>query len=49
MTLYDTLGQYDLVQCSGVLHHLTDPQAGLTILANTLAEGGGAAIMVYAR
>ena len=42
-------GKFDLIQCSGVLHHLPDPQYGLNILSNFLAPGGGMALMVYAR
>jgi len=43
------LGKFDLIQCSGVLHHLSNPQEGLNILSEALAEEGGAAIMVYAQ
>ena len=44
-----TTGKFDLIQCSGVLHHLSNPQEGLNILSEALAEKGGAAIMVYAQ
>ena len=44
-----TTGKFDLIQCSGVLHHLSNPQEGLNILSEALAEEGGAAIMVYAQ
>ena len=33
---------------TGVLHHLKDPKAGLTILASLLKEDGGMQLMVYA-
>ena len=33
---------------TGVLHHLKDPKAGLTILASLLKQGGGLQLMVYA-
>ena len=41
------LGKFDLISCSGMLHHLPDPQAGLNTLAASLKPGGGMAIMVY--
>ena len=41
------LGLFDYVDCCGVLHHLTDPGAGLEQLASALVEGGGLGIMVY--
>jgi ubiquinone/menaquinone biosynthesis C-methylase UbiE len=41
------LGQFDFINCSGVLHHLDDPPAGLACLAGALAEGGGMAVMLY--
>ena len=43
------LGQFDLIECSGVLHHLADPGAGLAVLAASLAPTGGLALMLYAR
>lgn len=43
------LGQFDFINCSGVLHHLADPDAGLKILADALKEDGAMGIMVYAR
>jgi len=43
------LGKFDLIECSGVLHHLPDPQAGLNILSQSLTDRGGIDIMVYAR
>ena len=41
------LGRFDYIDCCGVLHHLTDPGAGLERLVGALAEGGGMGIMVY--
>lgn len=43
------LGKFDLIQCSGVLHHLTSPDEGLKILADSLKETGGMHLMVYAK
>jgi len=42
-----SLGEFDYISCSGVLHHLADPDAGLRILARTLKESGGMHLMVY--
>ena len=41
------LGQFDYIDCCGVLHHLADPPAGLAALAEALAPDGGMGIMVY--
>ncbi len=41
------LGAFDYVDCCGVLHHLEDPPAALSILRDALAEGGGMGLMVY--
>ena len=43
------LGQFDLISCTGVLHHLPDPQAGLNTLHASLKPGGGMALMLYTR
>ncbi|HLO76428.1 MAG TPA: class I SAM-dependent methyltransferase, partial [Magnetospirillum sp.] len=40
-------GPYDYIDCSGVLHHLPDPDAGLAALAAQLAADGAMGIMVY--
>jgi len=40
--------QFDHVVCTGVLHHLPDPDAGLRALRNVLAPGGAMHVMVYA-
>lgn len=42
------LGKFDYVNCTGVLHHLSDPDAGLKILADVIKDDGGAGIMLYA-
>ncbi len=41
------LGQFDYIDCCGVLHHLPDPAAGLAILAAALKDDGGIGLMVY--
>lgn len=40
-------GQFDYIDCCGVLHHLEDPAQGLATLAAALGPGGGMGIMVY--
>jgi SAM-dependent methyltransferase len=46
------LGQFDYIDCCGVLHHLPDPGAGFAALQAALAPreegGGGLGFMVYA-
>ncbi len=39
---------FELVTCTGVLHHLVDPGAGLRALRDVLAPGGAMHLMVYA-
>lgn len=41
-------GQFDYIDCCGVLHHLPDPGAGFAALRTALAPGGGMGFMVYA-
>ncbi len=41
-------GEFDYIDCCGVLHHLEDTQAGFTALSNALAPHGGLGFMVYA-
>ncbi|SNR33627.1 class I SAM-dependent methyltransferase [Puniceibacterium sediminis] len=41
-------GQFDYIDCCGVLHHLPDPGAGFAALRSALAPGGGMGFMVYA-
>ncbi|MDP4709338.1 MAG: class I SAM-dependent methyltransferase [Rickettsiaceae bacterium] len=43
------LGKFDYIQCSGVLHHLENPDAGLKALSDSLTDDGGMGIMVYAQ
>lgn len=40
--------QFDLIVSTGVLHHLADPDAGLSALRSCLAPGGVMHLMVYA-
>lgn len=42
------LEPFDYIDCCGVLHHLEDPDQGLTALEAVLATGGGMGLMVYA-
>lgn len=41
------LAPFDYVGCSGVLHHLQDPDQGLRALLAVLAPGGALGLMVY--
>lgn len=44
------LGQrFDYIVCSGVLHHLPDPEAGWAALVDVLAPGGAMQIALYSR
>lgn len=43
------LGQFDYINCLGVLHHLEDPDAGLRALLAVLKDTGALGIMVYAQ
>lgn len=40
-------GEFDLINCVGVLHHLPDPITGIKALASKLAPGGIFHIFVY--
>ena len=40
---------FDQIVCTGVLHHLSDPDAGLRCLRDVLKPHGAMQIMVYAR
>src|SRR5215472_557328 len=45
----DALGRaFDEIVCTGVLHHLSDPDAGLRALRSLLAPHGALQVMVYA-
>ncbi|MBD2042594.1 class I SAM-dependent methyltransferase [Microcoleus sp. FACHB-672] len=51
LSLYDVAqleGEFDLINCVGVLHHLPDPIRGIKALASKLAPGGLLHIFVYA-
>src|SRR5690348_7986926 len=39
---------FDQIVCTGVLHHLPDPDTGLRALRNVLAPNGAMHVMVYA-
>ncbi|MEM6824800.1 MAG: class I SAM-dependent methyltransferase [Pseudomonadota bacterium] len=41
-------GQFDYIDCCGVLHHLKEPSAGFSALRTALSPGGGMGFMVYA-
>ena len=41
--------KFDFVNCSGVLHHLPSPEAGLAALSDVLDAKGAINIMVYAK
>ena len=43
------LGNFDLVVATGVLHHLKNPQKGLSMLHDIQFEHGGAKFMVYGK
>lgn len=43
------LGTFDYINSNGVLHHLSDPPAGLAALRAVLADDGAMGIMVYAQ
>ena len=50
LSIYDVEqipGQFDLINCVGVLHHLPDPIPGIQALAKKLAPGGLMHIFVY--
>jgi SAM-dependent methyltransferase len=51
LSIYDVgqlEGEFDLINCVGVLHHLPDPIRGIKALASKLAPGGLLHIFVYA-
>ncbi len=52
LSLYDVgeiPGEFDLINCVGVLHHLPDPLKGIQAIAPKLAPGGLMHIFVYAQ
>ncbi len=40
---------FDQIVCTGVLHHLADPDIGLRSLRDVLAQNGAMHLMVYAK
>lgn len=42
-------GEYDVVSCRGVLHHLKEPEAGLQRLVQALKPGGYMMLALYSR
>jgi SAM-dependent methyltransferase len=45
-----TLGRsFDLIVCTGVLHHLADPRAGMNAMAGCLRPDGVMGVMLYAK
>lgn len=42
------LGIFDYINCSGVLHHLADPDLGFKALRSVLKDDGAIGLMVYA-
>ncbi|MBD2260179.1 class I SAM-dependent methyltransferase [Pseudanabaena sp. FACHB-2040] len=51
LSIYDVdqlTGQFDWINCVGVLHHMPDPKRGIQALADKLAPGGIFHIFVYA-
>lgn len=43
------LGEFDYINCTGVLHHLEDPDRGLRSLLSVLKSDGAMYLMVYGR
>lgn len=43
------IGTFDFISCTGVLHHLDNPDEGLKALKKVLKPGGAMEIMVYGR
>jgi len=43
------IGEFDYINCSGVLHHLESPEKGLLALKSVLKENGAMHIMLYGK
>lgn len=43
------LGEFDFINCSGVLHHLESPEGGLAALNAVLKADGAMALMLYGK
>ena len=41
------LGEFDFINCVGVLHHLPEPELGLSALLPSLAHDGAMALLLY--
>jgi len=41
------VGIFDYIDCCGVLHHLSEPRAGMEALVSVLADDGGLGVMLY--
>ena len=41
------IGQFDYIDCTGVLHHLPEPAVGMRALASVLQPDGGIGVMLY--
>ena len=41
------IGQFDYLDCTGVLHHLPEPGIGMRALASVLQPEGGVGVMLY--
>src|SRR5712672_3766973 len=41
------IGQFDYIDCTGVLHHLPDPANGMKALESVLQPDGGIGVMLY--
>jgi Tfp pilus assembly protein PilF/SAM-dependent methyltransferase len=41
--------RFDMIECTGVLHHLRDPRAGWRILASLLKRGGVMKVALYSQ
>lgn len=42
-----SIGTFDYIDCTGVLHHLPDPAQGMASLASVLQPEGGIGVMLY--
>lgn len=47
LDLRQVAGQFDYIMCTGVLHHMPDPDEGLRALATCLAPDGVLMVMLY--
>jgi SAM-dependent methyltransferase len=41
------IGQFDYIDCTGVLHHMPEPVVGMRALASVLQPEGGLGVMLY--